>query len=84
LLAFWFAVDKENFELAQKLMNWDLSIRYIATLAIRGYKERPKKFKVKKWNKILGMKRFTNFKESQIQQADLVNQVFDSGTGEPL
>ena len=45
-------------------MNWDLSIRYIAALAIRGIKERPKKFKVRKTNKILGMKRFINFKDS--------------------
>jgi hypothetical protein len=46
-------------------MNWDLSIRYIAVLAIKGLKERPKNFKIRHRNKILGMKRFINFRETQ-------------------
>ena len=47
LMAFWFAIDMQNIELANKLINWDLSIRYIAILAIKGLKERPKNFKVR-------------------------------------
>ena len=46
----------ENIEMTQKLMNWDLSLRYIVTLAIKGKAERPKDFKGnKKRGKILGM-----------------------------
>ena len=45
LMAFWLAIDHENIELANKLMNWDLSLRYIAALAIRGKEEMPKDFK---------------------------------------
>lgn len=64
MIAFWFAIDMQNIELANKLINWDLSIRYIAVLAIKGHKERPKDFKIHRKNKILGMKRFINFQDS--------------------
>ena len=83
LMAFWFAIDMQNIELANKLINWDLSIRYIAVLAIRGLKERPKNFKVRHQNKVLGMKRFMNFQESQKQHAEQVFAAFNSGQGEP-
>jgi len=73
----------QNIELANKLINWDLSIRYIAVLAIRGLKERPKNFKVRHQNKVLGMKRFMNFQESQKQHAEQVFAAFNSGQGEP-
>jgi hypothetical protein len=69
LIAFWFAIDMLNIELANKLINWDLSIRYIAVLAIRGLKERPKDFTIRHKNKILGMRRFMNFEESRKQYA---------------
>jgi hypothetical protein len=64
MIAFWFAIDMQNIELANKLINWDLSIRYIAVLAIKGLKERPKNFKIRRNNKIIGMKRFINFQDS--------------------
>ena len=65
MIAFWFAIDMQNTELANKLINWDLSLRYIAVLAIKGHKERPKDYgeTIRRHNKILGMKRFINVKD---------------------
>ena len=39
LVAFWLAVQKENCKVATNLMNHDLFLRYITTLAIKGQKE---------------------------------------------
>ena len=39
LLAFWLAVDKEDIWLTSILMNFDPSIRFIATLALKRKKE---------------------------------------------
>ena len=48
LLAFWLAVDKENIYLAQRLMDFDLSIRVIVTICMLGEKEfKPRKTKSK-------------------------------------
>ncbi len=55
-MAFWLAIHMENVELAGRLLNWDLSLRYIAILALKGKGERPKDFKGNKKNaKFLGM-----------------------------
>ncbi len=31
LLAFWLAIDRENTKIADWLIDWDISLRYIAT-----------------------------------------------------
>ena len=51
ILAFWLAVDKEDTWLASILMNFDPSIRFIATLALNRKKESKTNFKVREKEK---------------------------------
>ena len=39
LLAFWLAIDRENTKIADWLIDWDISLRYIATYSIMGKNE---------------------------------------------
>ena len=39
LLAFWLAIDRENTKIADWLIDWDISLRYIATQSIMGKNE---------------------------------------------
>jgi hypothetical protein len=49
LLAFWLAVHKEDIRLTSILMNFDPSLRYICTLAIKRKKEmKPQKYRGEK------------------------------------
>ena len=41
MMAFWLAVHKENMEVAQHLINYEPSLRYISILAFKGKNERP-------------------------------------------
>lgn len=48
IMAFWLAIHKENIEIAKTLIDWEPSLRYYVTLAIKRKKEKKPKFKVNK------------------------------------
>lgn len=43
LMAFWLAIHKENIEVAQQLLDFDPTIRYLTVLAINGKHEPQRK-----------------------------------------
>ena len=65
MLAFWLAIHREDLYLIEKLINWDIQLRYLVTLAVKRRKENPSTIRKKKKEGMFKKKR--DLSENQLE-----------------